>query len=346
MRTVLPAFAIVATALTAVAPALALDQIQTGRGTLSGTIRDMNPREVSLERTGGKTEPVAVNEILFIRFDGEPAQMNLVRSAAVNGRYEDALRDLDKIEADGAKIDRPELQQDLEFYRAYAAAQMALAGAAELGKAGGQMRDFAQKYPDNYHFYETSQVLGDILVALGKPDDALTYYAKLAEAPWPDYKMRAAVARGRTLAAQNKFAEAEAEFAAAASIAGSASGPLVEAQKASATLGLAECQAENGKTDEAIKLVEDIIISADPEAAELHARAYNTLGRCYTSAKRDKDALMASLRVDLLYYTVPQAHAEALHHLAGLWEAVGKPENALAARETLQQRYANSPWNK
>lgn len=327
-------------------PVAAVDQVQTGKGTLSGTIRDMNPREISLERTGGKVEQIAVNEVLYVRFEGEPPQMNLIRSAALNGRYEDALRDLEKVAAEVADSARAELKQDIEFYRAYANAQLALAGSADVATAGRQLREFAQTYPNSFHSYETSQVLGDLLAAIGRHDDALAQYAKLAEAPWPDYKMRAAVARGQTFARQGNYADAEKEYAAATEIAKTSSGPLVDTQRASAVLGLAECQAKNGKIDEAIKLVEGIVASADPEAAELHARAYNTLGRCYLDAQSPKEALLAFLHVDILYFSVPQAHAEALHHLASLWQSVGKGDRAATARETLQQRYANSPWNK
>ncbi|MBX3414163.1 MAG: tetratricopeptide repeat protein [Pirellulales bacterium] len=329
-----------------VSPALAIDQVQTARGTLSGTLREMTPREINLERTGGKIESIPVNEVQYVRFDGEPPQMNLVRNAVLNGRYEEAWRDLEKVGTDTSAIKREELKQDIEFYRAYAAAQLALAGNGEIATAGRQLREFAQKYPNNFHAYQTSQALGDLLVAIGRYDDALTQYAQLGEAPWPDYKMRAAVARGQAYARQNKYPEAEREYAAATEISKNATGPLVDVQRASATLGLAECQAKNGKVDEAIKLVEEIIAAADPEMAELHARAFNTLGGCYLSAERNKEALLAYLRVDLLYSNVPQAHAESLHYLAQLWQAVGKSDHAATARETLQQRYANSPWNK
>lgn len=326
--------------------ARAIDQVQTAKGPLSGTLREMNPRELSLERTGGKVEQIPVNEVQYVRFDGEPPQMNLVRNAVLNGRYEEALRDLEKVTAEAASIKREELKQDIEFYRAYTAAHLALGGTGEIATAGRQLLEFAQKYPNNYRFYESSQMLGDLLAAIGRYDDALAQYAHVGEAPWPDYKMRAAVARGRAYAKQDKYREAEQEYAAATEIAKNATGPLVDAQRASATLGLAECQAKNGKVEEAIHLVNEIIAAADPEMAELHARAYNTLGSCYLAADRNKEALLAFLHVDVLYFTVPQAHAESLHHLAQLWQTVGKSDRAAAAKETLQQRYANSPWNK
>jgi hypothetical protein len=104
--------------------------------------------------------------------------------------------------------------------------------------------------------------------------------------------------------------------------------------------------AETGKLDEAVGMIEKIIKDADPEEKELHARAYNALGSCYERAKKTKDALLAYLHVDVLYNSVPEAHAEALARLAPLWQAVGQEAHAREARETLEQRYAGSRWAK
>jgi len=48
----------------------------------------------------------------------------------------------------------------------------------------------------------------------------------------------------------------------------------------------------------------------------------------------------------VLYSTVPDAHAEALSHLATLWDAVGQSARARQARQTLNQRYGGSRWAK
>ena len=97
--------------------------------------------------------------------------------------------------------------------------------------------------------------------------------------------------------------------------------------------------------DGAIKLVEQVIADAAPEEAELHARAYNALGACYQK-KPDaaKDALLAYLHVDVLYNTLPEEHAEALFHLANLWDKVGNAEEARRARANLTERYPGSVW--
>jgi tetratricopeptide (TPR) repeat protein len=179
-------------------------------------------------------------------------------------------------------------------------------------------------------------------MADGRFEPAQRQYAELGKAPWPDYKMRAAVAVGRTLQAQGKHAEAIAQFDSALAI--SDNGGDAENQRLSATLAKAVSQAETGAIEQAVASIEDIIQKAEPDQKELHARAYNALGSCYEKAGKTKDALLAFLHVDVLYNTVPEAHAEALAHLVPLWEAVGQRERARESRALLQERYAGSAW--
>jgi tetratricopeptide (TPR) repeat protein len=175
-------------------------------------------------------------------------------------------------------------------------------------------------------------------------EPAQKQYAELAKAPWSDYKMRAGVALGRSLQAQGKHAEAIQQFEAV--LAMPDDGAESKNEKLSATLGKAVSLAQSGKVDEAAGIIEKIIQDADPQQRELQARAYNALGTCYEKAKRNKEALMAFLHVDVLYAAVPEAHAEALSHLVPLWQAVGQPDRARESRDLLQQKYAKSKWAK
>ena len=93
-----------------------------------------------------------------------------------------------------------------------------------------------------------------------------------------------------------------------------------------------------------IKAVDEILAKADPEDVELHARAYNTKGTALRKTGRTKEALLAFLHVDVLYFAVPEAHAEALANLAELWNELNRTERAMRARDLLESQYANSPW--
>jgi tetratricopeptide (TPR) repeat protein len=232
----------------------------------------------------------------------------------------------------------------LEFYQAYVAAKLAENGEGEIDAAGKKLNAFAKSYPNSFHYLEASELMGDLLMISGRFENAQKQYAELSKALWPDYKMRAAVAIGRSLQAQNKHAEAIQQFESALALPDD--GGDAQNQKLAASLGKAMSLAETGKADEATTMIEKIIQEADPQQKELNARAYDALGTCYEKANKNKDALFAFLHVDVLYSTVPDAHAEALYHLVTLWKIIGQEERSREARETLQQKYAASRWAK
>jgi|tagenome__1003787_1003787.scaffolds.fasta_scaffold20671999_1 tetratricopeptide (TPR) repeat protein len=320
----------------------AADRIRLVRGSDNGEISDMSPTEIAIAKGGPGSRTIAVNQIKSIQFEGEPAELSQARVSVGNGAFAKAAQLLQKVTASG--IQRDFIKQDIEYYKAYVAARLALAGDGQITDAGRLLNAFVRNYPKNFHYLEACEMMGDLLMATGRFDNAEKQYAALAQAPWPDYKMRAAVALGRSLQAQNKHAEAIKQFDAALALPDE--GGDAPNQKLAATLGRAVSLAETGKADEAIGTIQKVIQDADPQQKELHARAYNALGMCYEKANKTKDALFAFLHVDVLYSTVPEAHAEALSHLVSLWKAVGQDERSREARETLQQKYAGSRWAK
>ena len=321
--------------------ALGLDSIKlVGGKTVSGEITDMTSRQVTV-KSRGKTKPLPVNEIVSITFDGSPNSLNLARLAVRNGRYEDALKTLGKIKME--EIKRDLVKQDVAFYKGMCAARLALAGSGEVQAAGKQMNDFIRSYPENYHWLKANELVGDLLVAKKSFGHAAGYYDKLAKAPWPDYRMRAGVAIGQAKLAEGKTQEARKTFESVLAI--KASGKAAQTQKLYARLGMARCLSEEEKTDEAVKLVQEIILRADPEESRLLAKAYNALGTALRKAGKTNDALLAFLHVDILYSSSPEEHAEALANLAELWNEVHKPQRAVQSRETLEKRYKNSRWS-
>ena len=318
------------------------DRVRLDRGTETGEITDMSPLELTLSKARSGSSTVPVNEIKTVLFADEPSELTQARVNAANGSYENALTALEKL--DVASVKRDFIEQDIEFYKAFCAAKLALSGKREIDEAGRQLNTFVRTYPQNFHYLATVELMGDLLMASGRYDHAERQYAELGKAPWPDYKMRAAVAVGRTLQAQGKHAEAIARFDAALTMVGDTAD--AQHQKLSATLGKAVSLAETGGVNEAVDMIERIIADADPEQKELHARAYNALGVCHEKAGQTKDALLAFLHVDVLYSTVPEAHAEALAYLVPLWKAIGQEERSRQARELLRDRYAGSQWAK
>lgn len=338
--------AVVAAVLLAL-PSMAwgLDTVRTTKGTtINGNLAQVTSQAVVVKQSNGNEQTIAVDDIESIKFSGEPPQLNVARAAAQGGRYDEALRTLEKLTQDNKGLDRPEVQQDVQFLQALCNARLAIAGRGDLLSAGKQVRDFVQKNPNSFRFIEASEVLGDILLAVDKPDLAQQQYATVQRLGGSaSTKARAAVAQGEALLAQAQWEQAQRMFdeALAAKADGSTA---VQRQQQLARLGKAIALAAADKPDEGIALVQEVLSSADPEQADLCARAYNALGTCLRKADRPKDALLAYLHVDVLYSSEAAAHAEALKNLTELWPEAGNAQRAAEAQEVLRTRYANSRW--
>jgi len=314
-------------------------------GRVSGVVRMTSPTEVSVEMAAGVSKQVSVGEIESIAFAAEPPQLKLVRGAIASRNFENALLNLGKIDA--ANVSRAEIKQDLQFYVALCRSNLALAGNGDIRDAGKLMLAFVDGNKDNYHYLQGSEILGDLLAAVGAYDKAYERYDAVEKSPWPDHKLRAGIAKGRVLVAQKKYAEALTAFDKVLADVGQSKDEKLDKQRLAAILGKAECMAQMGDFEPAIKIVEEVVEKANPEDAELSARAYVTLGNCYRKKPGGtKSAILAFLHVDQLYFSNRDAHAEALHNLATLWNDIGKPERASQATQLLKERYANSSWAK
>ncbi|MCO6453902.1 MAG: hypothetical protein J5I93_01190 [Pirellulaceae bacterium] len=328
-------------------PTLALaqleDQVYTSGGAPTrGTITAMSPAEVTIDTTGG-SRVIAVNEIRKIQFGGEPGELRTARDRVGSGQLEDALDNLNKLNP--ADLQRDVIRQDVEFYKAYCQGKLALTGGGDKATAVRQMLDFASKNSGSYHFFESAELLGDLALALGSYDNAVKYYGSLARAPWPEYQMKSAVLEAAALRAQQNFSGALTKYDQVLGM-GLDTAEATN-QKLLAQVGKAYCLAETGQPDAGIKLVEAVIAANDPQQSPvLFGRAYNALGAGYRKLGQTKDALLAYLHTDLMFYQEPDTHAEALYYLSDLWAASNRSDRAVRARSLLKDKYSGSLWAK
>ncbi|HJT34700.1 MAG TPA: hypothetical protein VJ783_21920 [Pirellulales bacterium] len=325
---------------------LAEDQIRKTSGeVIRGTIVSLGKDEVKFEKSG-KEDSIPTYDIQSIHLTGEPPQLNLHRNKVFAGAYENALKDLDKIELDS--ITKPEVKQDILWLKAYCNAQLALGGSGDLEKSGSDLVAFISKNGNSYHYYAANELAGDLASALGKYEVAVRFYKTLADSTLPSYKIRSGIDVGRARLAEKKFPEALKEFETALGLAEKSSDPAGETQKLAAMLGKAACLGETGKPEEGLKMADEVIgkLQNPEKEIDLHARAYVVKGNCLRKLDQAIPALLAYLHVDQLYFTDPQAHAEALWNLATLHQQLGKLDRATQAAQLLKERYPNSPWAK
>ncbi|HVX10753.1 MAG TPA: tetratricopeptide repeat protein [Pirellulales bacterium] len=315
---------------------------KTGETPIKCSISSISKDEVKYEK-GGKEETVPTFEIESIRLADEPAQLNLIRNQANNGAYENALKALDRLDVDS--IEKAEVKGEVQYLRAYCTARLALGGSGDVGAAGRQVKEFIDANSNSYHYYPANELAGDLLVALGRYDAATNFYKALSTAPAAAWKIKAGIDTGRAKLAEKKYEPALKEFETALGLTDQDKSP--ESQKLAAMLGKAACLAQTGKPDEGIKLAETVISKLPAEEVDLHAWAYVVLGNCYRQLpNHTKQALLAFLHVDVLYFSNPQWHAEALWNLASLWQELKKIDRATQASAMLKERYPNSTWAK
>ena len=116
------------------------DVIKTVKGDkIEGKIRRITPTEVTIKELAGP-EKVPVNEISSITFAEDPAPLKGVRVNVNkdNEQFEEALKNLSKIKVN--TIERTEIKQDIDYYRAYCEARLALLGTGNVVEAGKKWR--------------------------------------------------------------------------------------------------------------------------------------------------------------------------------------------------------------
>jgi len=328
----------IAWAATCVAQDDEVFQKKTGTPT-RGLISAVSPDKITMQVTGG-TRNIEIRDILKVRFDSEPPELDTARSRAMAGQFADALEELAKVNVAG--ITNAVIKQDVGYYIAYCKSKLALTEGRDKDEAIELLKGFIGQNRQTFHFYEGVELLGDLNFSKGEYGQAATFYGLLAQAPWPEYKMRATVMRARAMAAGGKYAEALPEFEQVLS-SGLATPEAVQ-QKMHAMVGKAVCLAATGKHVEGIAVIEDLIAKNDPNDATLFGRAYNALGVCYLKTGKTKEALLAFLHTDVLFYRDAETHAEALYYLSDLWGKAGRSDRADRTRGLLRSQYAGTRW--
>ena len=317
------------------------DQVFINRGaTVRGEIDEVSPTQVKII-VGGAGQSLGTNDIRVINFGDEPTALRQGRARAVAGKYAVALGDLESVDAES--ISRKLVKADLQFYLALCRGKLALESGGGKQQAAEAMLTFVRSAANSNHFFQAADLLGDLAVAQGDYDNAVKYYSAISsKAPWAEDRLRALVAEADALVLQQRFADAQKKYESIGSL--QADTPELKRLKLLAEVGRGRCLAETASADEGINVLEKLILENDAVDTELFGRAYNALGDCFQTSEKPKEALMAYLHVDVLFYGDRDTHAEALYHLSKLWQVARNQDRAAAAKNLLQQRYAGSVW--
>lgn len=313
-----------------------------GGAAATGKITERTRDKIVLESNRGTTQSFDTIEVERIVFDGEPQALSRAKDSIVQGQYDQAETEIGDVATSALKTDA--MKDEFAFYKAYLAAAQALRGKGDLVNATKLLLDWAKAYPTSHNFYAASEMLGNLAIALGVPNQAARYYGAVAGAPFPELKLRGGYLHGKALLLQGEVNEARNKLNAVvqASVSDAA---MLKLQKL-AQVGLIQCDAAQGKGGESIAALEKLVDDGDSSDAELFAVLFNSLGSIYASQNNHQEALLSYLKTHLLYSTQADAHAEALYNLAVLWNKLGEPLRAADAKSELAKLYPNSSWAK
>ena len=318
-----------------------------GSATRVGGVVTSQTKEALVVQTGAgnnkKDETIPANEIDRVEWDGEPATLKSARSAEERGTLQDALAKYTEV-ASSVDASQANLKVDLEYLVARVTAKMAKADPSKVDEAIQKLEAFNSAHAENFRHYEALLLLGESYLAKGNYAGAEPAFQALGQAPWDDYKMAAKIAQGRLLLRKNDVAGAQSLFQ---DVAGQpAKSEAEKARQYEARLGSATCLQRQSKYAEAAKELDEIIKQAPAGDTKTMGEAYLRKGDNLLAAGEKRDALLAYLHVDVLFSGEKDLHAEALYHLATLWNEVAQPGRAADARNKLAADYPNSEWTK
>ncbi|MFO0924269.1 MAG: hypothetical protein U0905_17470 [Pirellulales bacterium] len=308
---------------------------------VNGTVEEMAPDKVVMQ-VRGNNQNFPSNTIGWIVYEGDPPTFTRAKEFVSKGQYEEAMIEIRKVDASAIKSDTS--KKELEFYQSYIEGKQALQGKGDAAKAIKGLLAFVSANKETYHFYDCSELLGELAVQVGSYDNASKYFGAMAKAPFKETAFRSRFLQAKALFAQGKFGEAKK--AAADVISGQASdAPAIRLQKLAAVLQ-ARCDASEGNADAALMSLNKLIQENDSSDAELFSKIYNAQGEILFKLDRAEEAAIAFLHTDLLFANQPESHAEALYYLAQIWKKLGDALRADEAREKLTTSYAGTPWAK
>jgi len=306
---------------------------------VTGKIVEKNRDKVVVE-VRGNNQNFPSNEILRVLYEGEPPTLSRTKDLVAQGQIEQAVEEFKKIDA--ASLPSEDMKQDYQFLRGYIAGTLAIKGKGDPKNALALLTNWVKDNAQSWQFYPAAELMGDLAVASGAADQAAKYYGGLAAAPFPELKTKGSFLQGKALMASKQNADAKVKFQQV--LEGKLSDPVSLKYQKMARIGIIQCDALEGKSNEAIGELEKMVDEGDSTDGELFAELFNTLGSLFAAAGRDEEAVLSYLKTDQLYGAQSEAHAEALFRLSQLWTKTGATQKAADAKQKLEKLYPTSAW--
>jgi len=328
------------------------DTVQLRGQTLTNvTVLSEDYREVQLDTDGDGVvdRKVPQNEVRQVVYDDVPAAYRTAMAVfRLGNQYDKALKHFAEAGKTGGV--RPWLKDYVAYYSAECVRRQAGTDRALLAQA-------AQKYQDalasnaNSPFREGLQLgLGSILLQQNDLDGARRQFASLERAAVKDeFKLGAMLNLARVDMLREQPAEAVKQF----------DKVLAKGEKgysatyAEAVVGKGRALIALKQYPEAGRFLEGALKTTRNDA--LLSEGYTTLGDCryeYAGTLKDKkaarsaykSALMAYLRVEVLYYQDSEMLAKSLYYAGKCFQNLERDDRAQEKFALLRKKFPDSPW--
>ncbi|HEV8002345.1 MAG TPA: tetratricopeptide repeat protein [Planctomycetaceae bacterium] len=307
---------------------------------LSGDITSISRTEVVLTgRTNKKEYRIPANEIERVRWESENPQVSQNRIEERNGQFDKAIAGYQTALKDAANDN---MRTDLEFHIARATAAKALKDEDKFDDAITLLEKFRTAHSNSFRYFDALRLLAQIAMAKGDVEKGNAALQAMAEAPWTDFKMETDILKAKVALAHDDVGAALKALDGVISVT-----PGTAAEKSrryEALLTKASCLQKQTKYQQATDVLTGILDEAADEDTKTLAETCIRLGDCYQAGGRTKEAILAYLRVDILFPKEKKQHAESLYYLSRLFAQDGKPDKASDAAARLQEHYPRSPW--
>lgn len=301
---------------------------------VTGKVAQVLRNGVQVDRRG-KTENIPYHEINKILFQGDPPGLTRGRELALDGQYEEALEQLGSVKV--AELPRDFIKAEVQFFLVHCRGKLALSGRGNRNSARDAAVSFAKGNSNSWHFYDSIRLLGNLELAMANSDQASKYFKMLGGSISVEAKIEAKYLMGTAKLANGDAVGAKTDLEQVAGVdVGSAAAARI---KTLAKAKLAESLAVGGSGNQAKTMLDEIVADLDTLDIELASHVYNTRGAVFEQLGDPEGAVLAYLHTDLMFSSVPEAHALALQRLSDLWSKVGKPDRAAKAKQQLKQLY-------
>lgn len=327
--------------LTASVVAWGQDRVFPKQGApISGSISKINANEVVIAARG-KEQTLAIKDVRKITFDKEPASLDRAREMALEGKYQQAIDQLKTVQRDSLP-ENPLLRQDYDFFLWWSEASRSLAGTGDPTGAIKGLMALDKTNPDSHHKYSIKNLLGRLATAKKAYERAADYFGELAQSTDDVDRASGVYYLAKVRLEQGQPEEAKKQLQRL--VGSAATSPEMARFKSLAAVLEARCDIELGNAEAALKALDALAMREDNTDIQLFAELNNARGAAYLKLNDTKRAAYSFLQTDLLFFTDPESHAEALFYLKRLLVGVGQPAKAADANQRLSQLYASSVW--